>query len=135
MKSTASRGLTRLRQVIGAADAAPGAPLVARLIVTTNGGQTWSQVPDPGLPSSLLSVTCTTASTCWAAGATGQDFPLGQQQPVLDSTGDQGQTWLAAQLPASYGITAVGNVSCSAATSCFAIAQTTNGLAFLSYGN
>ena len=136
----------------------------AQVIVTTNGGKTWTRVPGTGLSNSLGSVTCTTASTCWAAYAgpamitaprpatttapgpatttapgpattTGPNFPAGQQQPVLESTGDQGQTWLAAQLPASYGITAVGNVSCSASTSCFAIAQTTNGLAFLSYGN
>jgi hypothetical protein len=30
---------------------------------------------------------------------------------------------------------AVGNVSCSAATSCFAIAQSSHGLVFLSYGS
>lgn len=121
-----------------------------QVIVTTDGGRSWTQVPASGLVSSLLpTVTCATASTCWAssggvvraagpAPATMTSGPLStepQPQPVLDSTADQGQTWQAAQLPASYGITALGNVSCSSTTSCFALAQSHNGLVFLSYGS
>jgi hypothetical protein len=141
----------------------PGAVSVrSQVIVTANGGQTWTQVPGTGLSNSLGLVNCTTASTCWVAGAAGPatitvpgrapttapgrattaglDHPARQshQQPqpvLLESTGDQGQTWQAAKLPARYGITAVGNVSCSATTSCFAIAQAANGLVLLSYGS
>jgi hypothetical protein len=117
---------------------------VTDVIVTTNGGQTWTQAPASGFSSrSLPSVTCTTASACWVAGAVlqvpGGVVTIGgsepPSQPVLESTDDQGQTWQAAQLPAGYGITAVGSVSCSNTTSCFAIARSDSGLVLLSYGS
>jgi photosystem II stability/assembly factor-like uncharacterized protein len=112
------------------------------VIMTTDGGRTWTQVPGAGFPGNaeLTSMTCPTASTCLAAGTIPpvqrqfRPFKLGGQ-PVLVSTNDQGQTWQAAQLPARYGITWVSSVSCPAATSCFAIGQTTKGLVFLSYGS
>jgi photosystem II stability/assembly factor-like uncharacterized protein len=115
-----------------------------QVIVTTDGGRTWTQTPAGGLsPGALLSVTCTTRTWCWGTGARlqrpGGGLTIGgnlpQAQPVLESTNDQGQTWQAAQLPADSGITAVGNVSCSNSSSCYAIAQSKNGLVLLSYGS
>ncbi len=117
---------------------------VTEVIVTTDGGQSWTRASASGFASHALpTVTCATASTCWAAGAIVQTpggvLTMGGQQqkqtPVLESTGDEGQSWQAAGIPAGYGITGVGNVSCSATTSCFAIAQSSNGLVLLSYRN
>ncbi|MGH9171824.1 MAG: hypothetical protein ACRD0Z_13290 [Acidimicrobiales bacterium] len=119
---------------------------VTKVIVTTDGGRSWTQAPASGFASSAQpSVACVTPSTCWAAGAVlqtpggivtiGEPQLHSQSQPVLESTNDQGQTWQAAQLPAGSGITRVGNVSCSSTTSCFAIAQSGNGLVLLSYGS
>jgi photosystem II stability/assembly factor-like uncharacterized protein len=117
---------------------------VSEVILTTDGGQTWTQASARGLASDALpSMSCVTASTCWAAGSILQlpggvvtiGGPQGNQQPVLESTDNQGQTWQAAELSAGYGITAVGNVSCSTTTSCFAIAQSGSGLVFLSSGS
>jgi photosystem II stability/assembly factor-like uncharacterized protein len=124
------------------------------VIVTTDGGKTWTQLPGAGLPRNafLSSLTCATASTCWTAGSTGTLMPHAANQhqhqhqpllvtgdrppqPILESTDDQGQTWMAARIPSRYGIIGVGSVSCSATTSCFAIAQSTRGLMFLSYGS
>ena len=115
---------------------------VTDVIMTTDGGHTWtiaSHFPSGALPT----MSCVTASTCWAAGSTLDvpggfltiDGPQGQQKPVLESTEDQGQTWQASELPTGYGITGVGNVSCSDTTSCFAIGQSDRGLVFLSYGS
>lgn len=117
---------------------------VTEVIVTTDGGQSWTQVSASGFVSNALpSMSCVTATTCWAAGSILQfpggvltiGGPQGKQQPVLESTDNQGQTWRAAELSAGYGITAVGNVSCSTTTSCFAIAQSASGLVFLSSGS
>ena len=112
--------------------------------MTTDGGRTWTRASAGGFASDALpSISCVTASTCWAAGSVLQ-FPGGvlrlggpqaKQRPVLMSTGDQGQTWQAASFPAGYGIKAVGSVSCAATTSCFAIAQSARGLVLLSSGS
>jgi photosystem II stability/assembly factor-like uncharacterized protein len=113
-----------------------------QVIVTTDGGQTWTRALARGLPpGALVTVTCTTGTWCWGSGATlltlGTVPTAGgrppQSRPVLQSTNNQGQTWLGAQLPAGAGITAVGNVSCSSSSSCYAIAQSHSGLVLLSY--
>lgn len=117
---------------------------VTEVLVTTDGGRTWTQAAASGFSSTALpSMSCATASSCWAAGSAlqvpGGVLTLGggqqQAQPVLESTEDQGQSWQAAELPTGYGITDVGTVSCAGTSSCFAIAQSTSGLVLLSSGS
>jgi hypothetical protein len=118
-------------------------PSGAGVIITTDGGRTWTSAPAEGLTSgAVTTLTCTTNVSCWAAGATlvtpGGLLTLGghtpQSQAVLESTADQGRTWQPAQLPSGAGLTGVGNVSCSSPDSCFAIGQSSDGLVLLSYG-
>ena len=116
------------------------------VLVTTDGGETWTLPASQGLQSSLLSSTsCATSSYCWASGSAippGSRSPiqLDSLQPLLTVTDDQGANWTTAQLSPSIGVKVVDAVSCPSATTCFALGyqstqpgKTTGSFVFLSY--
>jgi len=61
----------------------------AEVIVTSDGGQTWSHGTAPAGSASIDQVTCPTTSTCLATGPS----PDGTSSALLYSSGDQGSTW------------------------------------------
>jgi photosystem II stability/assembly factor-like uncharacterized protein len=76
---------------------------------TTDGGNTWADVPTaPGNNKPLTQVTCPSSSICYAVGDRGN---------VMKST-DGGQTW-AWQFGATYGNPLYG-LSCPSTTTCYA---------------
>jgi photosystem II stability/assembly factor-like uncharacterized protein len=105
---------------------------------TADGGQTWAPVSTSGLPGpsdsyhgwGFSSMSCATSLSCWLTGAampepspssTGQNqvIGIGQAQGVLASTDDGGSTWALSTPPA--GVGGVIDVTCPAATTCFAL--------------
>lgn len=97
----------------------------SQVLVTADGGQSWTLAPAVGLPASrVFAITCPTSSYCWASGT---QLPAGSAavtvfaaQGVLATTNDEGQTWQTAQLPPDLGV--VTRVACPSTTSCFALA-------------
>jgi photosystem II stability/assembly factor-like uncharacterized protein len=98
---------------------------VSDVFVTTDGGETWDVVPANQVPSSLLiSVSCATGPSCWAAGLrylTGASSQgIAGTRPLLMSTGDQGQSWQEAAVPGGIA-KAVTALSCPETGKCFAL--------------
>jgi photosystem II stability/assembly factor-like uncharacterized protein len=120
--------------------------LSSDVLVTTDGGETWTLPAAQGLQSSLLSSTsCATSSYCWASGSaippgSGNPIRLDSLQPLLTATDDQGASWTTAELSPSIGVKVVDAVSCPSAPTCFALGyestepgRTTGSFVFLSY--
>ncbi len=95
------------------------------VLVTSDGGQAWSNTGTTGLPNSLLtSVACPSSSYCWASGVvvpkgTGRAISFANAQGMLAMTTDQGQSWQPATLPP--GIRAVAGLSCPDTSTCYAL--------------
>ncbi|MGO9343195.1 MAG: WD40/YVTN/BNR-like repeat-containing protein [Acidimicrobiales bacterium] len=104
----------------------------SEIVVSTDGGRSWSEADASGLPAAfLMGVSCPTASECWAGGldrASGGSGGSGAiavklgpgAQGVVASTADGGQTWQSAQLPE--GVMAVVSIACPSDTGCYAMA-------------
>lgn len=98
------------------------------VIVTHNGGQTWSTVAAQGLPTAkfFTGLACPTASDCWVSGNTPFNVaPDTQLSPgnggVVLSSANGGQTWQSTALPK--GITTIDTISCPNSRKCFALAS------------
>jgi photosystem II stability/assembly factor-like uncharacterized protein len=100
----------------------------AYLVVSGNGGESWSRLQAQGLPVGKVfgSLACPTASQCWVSGNTPLHVADGRmtvgdtaEGAVLSST-DGGRTWLSTGLPK--GIAGVGPLSCPDPSTCFALA-------------
>jgi photosystem II stability/assembly factor-like uncharacterized protein len=106
----------------------------SQLLVTTNGGQTFTLVPTSGFGvtnelADVTSIACVSASTCWVAGvaptsgATWGSAPatlLGKTTGFLSVTTDGGATWTPASIPStSLGVI---QVTCPDSTVCYALA-------------
>jgi photosystem II stability/assembly factor-like uncharacterized protein len=93
----------------------------SQILSSTTGGASWTLAGMTGLPSGHVVVTtlsCPSASDCWAAG-----FALSSDagaQGFLVSTTDSGETWQPAQLP--QGIAVMRDVQCPTSTQCYALA-------------
>jgi photosystem II stability/assembly factor-like uncharacterized protein len=101
-------------------------PTPSDVLVTTDGGQSWSATNTAGLPNSFLtSVSCPSSSDCWTSGvvigqsSTGNRVVFADTQGLLVTTADQGQNWQTSQLPED--VRAVGAVSCPSTTTCYAL--------------
>jgi photosystem II stability/assembly factor-like uncharacterized protein len=79
------------------------------VLVSSDGGESWSRVSARGLPVriDLASLACPTSSGCWLSGNSGWAFGTGG---VLLSSATGGRTWSASLLPR--GVNAVWAVSC-----------------------
>jgi photosystem II stability/assembly factor-like uncharacterized protein len=108
--------------VVQAGSAFPGKP---EIMTTSDGGQTWA-FDNPVAPSSggsdvrLLSVSCSTESTCWTAGEE-RLSGTNSWQAAMWATSDSGGTWTSIPLPSGLGI--IFQVVCNAPASCLAVAQ------------
>lgn len=100
----------------------------ASLVVSGNGGESWSKVHAQGLPAgkALTSLACPSASVCWVSGGTplhlaaGTVTVGGTGRGVALSSADGGRTWVSTKLPK--GITGIGPLSCPNTSTCFALA-------------
>lgn len=105
-----------------------GVNATSQLVVTADGGQTWSLLAADGLPPSFLSgTTCPTSSYCWAGGILdppGDTVPLDYMtaQGILATTTDGGQTFRTAPLPSGLNLHGIQTVTCPTANQCFALA-------------
>jgi photosystem II stability/assembly factor-like uncharacterized protein len=99
------------------------------VLISDNGGQTWSASPSRNLTQlNLESISCPSDSDCWVSGSLlptgrGETTPL---QGVILSTHDSGQTWTSEQVPTDRGVLVgnIGPISCSAVSDCLALATT-----------
>jgi len=102
-------------------------------------GSSWSPaaLPDTGATySQLMSVTCTSASNCWAAGVAGPNQVTSGLLPGIlpKVTGDQalvehwdGAGWSIADLPqAGPSGSYLSGVTCAASSECWAVGSTTD---------
>jgi hypothetical protein len=109
----------------------------AEYVSSTDGGATWSQVDTSGFSNDFgIGLSCPTASTCWADGASATPVPDTQpgsvagEDQLTDVTGlvayttDGGQSWQSAVLPAN--VQDVFGISCPNTTTCFALAIDTS---------
>lgn len=107
------------------------------VLVTNNGGQSWSMYPASSLTpsevtgmSSVDSVSCPTDSQCWATGAsTGStcqgSCPYVPSIAFIMTTDDGGQTWSSQPLPTppstALQYVSAYPVSCSTGSDCFVV--------------
>ena len=108
------------------------------VVVTEDGGETWSVSPtNGGVPEGrqlyLGGVSCPTPTNCWVsgfeyqAGASYSAISMGTTQGVILATHDGGRSWSSEELPAVGGapIRDVEAIGCSTATDCLALADQT----------
>ena len=116
----------------------PGGVRVA-LLVSKNGGRSWSEMAPPRLPAgeAVTSVSCPTSSYCWASG---DIWPpkYGYLGGLIASTTNGGATWQTNQLPPSMiatvdGGVGIGAVSCATSKVCFALGSSGGDSMLLTY--
>jgi photosystem II stability/assembly factor-like uncharacterized protein len=96
------------------------------VLVSSDGGESWSQPEASGLGDDFISgVSCPTALQCWASGIalpdeSGASGRVLAREGMISSTSDGGETWQNAQLPA--GVGPVADISCPTAVNCYALA-------------
>jgi hypothetical protein len=98
------------------------------LIVSDNGGESWSRLQAQGLPAGKVfaGLACPTASECWVSGNTplrladGRMTLGGTGEGAVLSSADGGRTWLSTGLPK--GTAGIGPLSCPDPSTCFALA-------------
>jgi len=107
------------------------------VLVTNDGGETWSSFPvtdlnsvDASTPMSFDSISCSNPSDCWAAGGMYESLcqgscPYVPNRGVLMATVNGGQTWSTVPLPTPPSQTLqyaqIFPVSCIADGNCFAV--------------
>jgi photosystem II stability/assembly factor-like uncharacterized protein len=118
-----------------AATAGPGKDSASQVVVSSDGGASWSQAPASSLPGQFMprQISCPSSADCWIGGAASAPKPSGVkifgylgQQGVLAMTADGGQTFEVSQLPPGARYDTVTAVSCPTVTACYAIAVNTN---------
>ena len=96
----------------------------ASFLVSSDGGESWSIEKTHGLPAGnwFTSLACPTSSECWLSGNTALANPIRifYQGGVLLSSANGGRNWSAGALPK--GVSAVWNISCPGASTCFVLA-------------
>jgi photosystem II stability/assembly factor-like uncharacterized protein len=101
----------------------------SQVLVSSDGGATWSEAPASGLHRQLTArqISCPSSTDCWVGGAASARAPFGVknypgQRGVLAMTADGGQTFQVSQLPPGTEDDAVTAVSCPSVTVCYAAA-------------
>jgi hypothetical protein len=97
----------------------PSAPGDA--VETTDGGSTFQKVTLPSSTASLFEVSCSSSSTCTAAGATG----TGASTPTFLGSSTGGATWSTQTAPT--GFSAVSGIACPSGGQCIAVGRTSAG--------
>jgi photosystem II stability/assembly factor-like uncharacterized protein len=96
--------------------------MTSSLLVTADGGQSWTPAPSP--PQQFITgLSCPSALQCWASGL-GRSHGSGQPvriEGAISFTSNGGSTWQQSQLPEGTG--PVLDISCPAASNCYAIAR------------
>jgi hypothetical protein len=88
----------------------------AGVIVTHDGGMTWTQGSLPPGPWNLFNVACATASRCFATGtATRETASSG----IILESNDGGASWTSAPIPS--GVPLLSEISCGDANHCVAV--------------
>ena len=95
-----------------------------RVLITADGGRTWSAAPSiSSSPGDHL--VCATTEDCWLWALTIRDTGAAPSSPeVVYATSDGGQTWSAEQLPLVDGtpVGPVWSMSCPSVNECMALA-------------
>jgi len=107
-----------------------GRASAGQVLVSSDGGATWSESAASGLPRQFAArqISCPSSTDCWVAGATptanlpGVKNDTGQQRGVLAMTADGGQAFRVSQLPPGTEYYSVTAVSCPAVAVCYAAA-------------
>jgi hypothetical protein len=101
----------------------------SQVLVSSDGGATWSEAPGSGLPGQFTArqVSCPSSVDCWVAGASSTPAPYevknhSRQQGVLAMTADGARTFQLPQLPPGTEYDPVTAVSCPSVTVCYAAA-------------
>ena len=109
--------------------------LISAVVTSSNGGATWRSRPLPAdipIPQ-LFSLSCASATVCWAAGQESVPQVIGnvhdEGSPVMVGTTDGGATWSKAtfSIPSDapnylgQSYLAVGDISCPATSACLAL--------------
>ncbi|MGH9105924.1 MAG: hypothetical protein ACRDZX_08830 [Acidimicrobiales bacterium] len=91
------------------------------LLVSGDGGESWSALSATGLPTGVLFTTlaCPTSSDCWLSGDSAQALVSGNDGVVLSSA-NGGRAWGTSLLPRGTG--AVFALSCPGQGTCFLLA-------------
>ncbi|MGA3220607.1 MAG: hypothetical protein ABSE77_16240 [Acidimicrobiales bacterium] len=105
-----------------------GGAVGAVLLVSGNGGESWSSIGAHGLPAGtvFIGLACPTASECWMSGDAPVHLRAGGTVvgdtggAVVVSSANGGQTWQSTGLPK--GISGIGALSCPNPSTCFAMA-------------
>ncbi len=114
---------TKLCQAVGGTINGPGV-----IIRTSNGGATWTLVAVPPGTGQLNGVSCSSAGSCDAAGAS-----RSASTGVIVASTNGGTSWKAQTLPSGTG--PVDGISCPTAKQCYAAGVTTgNGGLILALG-
>jgi photosystem II stability/assembly factor-like uncharacterized protein len=106
------------------------------VLITTDGGQTWSASPSRSLTKlNLESISCSSDADCWVSGST---LPARRSdwtgtQGVILSTHDGGRIWTSEQVPTGRGaqIQFIGGIACPTNLQCLALANTPSSLSML----
>ena len=112
-------------------DAGSNSPNHTQVVVSSDGGATWTSrrlPPNQSFPE-FSTVTCPTAATCYAAAEVPRTIP-GRITAALYATHDAGRTWSLvtfarpAKIPAgmaSDSFMSIGNIQCPAPAACVAL--------------
>jgi len=100
----------------------------ASLVVSGNGGESWSRLQAHGLPAGKVftGLACPSASECWVSGNTPLHLVDGRMTVgdtgggAVLSSADGGRAWRSTGLPK--GIAGIGPLSCPDPSTCFALA-------------
>ena len=102
----------------------PGPGPAARLVVSGDGGESWSSKPSQGLAASksfFTDLACPTTSQCWLSGGrSAKGSQLVGTSGVVLSSANRGRSWSASRLPG--GTLAVWAISCPGLRTCYALA-------------
>ena len=92
------------------------------VIRTDDGGRHWRLTGSTPVPATLESLSCATATRCWASGFQGSLHH--DVAATIISTADGGQTWTSDLLPTVDGspLRFVGTVTCPQGSGCLALA-------------
>jgi hypothetical protein len=106
-----------------------GRASAGQVLVSSDGGATWSEASASGLPRQFTArqISCPSSADCWVAGATSAANSSGVkndtgQRGVLAMTADGGQRFQVTQLPRDAEYYSVTAVACPAVAVCYAAA-------------
>ena len=104
------------------------APKTSSVLVSSDGGQSWSMEGGPRLPArgAVTSLSCSARASCWAMG---DNWPMvipfggGPSGAFAAATTDAARHWRSAALPPA--VQGTEAISCPSVGTCFALAWTT----------